>query len=156
MKNLNPIHWQTYEYEPRQRSSDWFWAVGIVAAAIAVTAIIFNNILFGLVTILAGFVLSLYAARPPEIIDVVIDEIGIRIGKTLYPYRTLESYWIEEHQRVPKILLKSKRLIMPYIIVMIDTEEIDAEKIHGFVGRHLPEVFHSESVFEKMLEQLGF
>jgi len=156
MKNLKPIHWQTYEYEPKERTSDWFWAVGIIAAGVAVTAIIFNNVLFGIVTILAGFILSLYAARPPETIDVVVDEIGIRIGQTLYPYRTLESYWIEEHQKIPKMLLKSKRLMMPYIAVILEPEEVETDDIHGYLSRHLPEVFHKESVFEKLLEHLGF
>jgi hypothetical protein len=156
MKKIDPLHFQTYEYEPKERSTDWFWAVGIIAAAMAVTSIIFNNVLFGIVVILAGFTLSLYAARPPEIIDIVIDEVGVRIHNKLYPYRTLESYWIEEHQRIPKLLIKSQKLLMPYIIVALNVDEAEAHEIDEHLSRHLPEVFHAESIFEKALERLGF
>lgn len=156
MKKIAPLHFQTYEYEPKERSTDWFWAVGIIAAAIAVTAIIFNNVLFGIVVILASFVLSLYAARPPEVIDVVIDDVGVRIHDKLYPYRTLESYWIEEHQRIPKLFIKSQKLLMPYIIVALNIDEAEAHEIDEHLSRHLPEVFHGESIFEKILERLGF
>lgn len=156
MKKTEPIHWQAYEYEPREQSGDWFWAVGIVTVAIAVTAIIFNDVLFAIIIILGGFALSLYAARPPHLIDIVVDDIGIRIDRSFYPYRTLESFWIEEQHGFPKILVKSQKLIMPYIVVPLNPEEQDAEDIHKILIRHLPEVFHSESVFEKVLERLGF
>lgn len=156
MKKSQPLHWQAYEYEPKEQSGDWFWAVGIVTVAIAVTAIIFNNVLFAIVIILAGFSLSLYAARPPKIIDIVIDEIGIRVNNSFYPYRGLESFWIEKQSDYPKILVKSQKLIMPYIIVPIDEEEYDPEIIRKALQRHLPEIFHSESIFEKILERLGF
>jgi hypothetical protein len=155
MKPFKPLHWQTHEYEPRERSNDWFWAVGIITVAIVVTAIIFNNVLFALVMFLAGFSLSLYAARPPQIMDVVLDEIGVRVDRHFYPYRSLESFWVEEHDGLPRIFLKSQKLIMPYIIIPI-SEEASLEKIKRFLDRHLPEVFHSESMLEKMMERMGF
>src|SRR3989344_5288870 len=155
MAPFKPLHWQAYEYELRERSTDWFWAVGIITVAIVVTAIIFNNVLFALVMFLGGFSLSLYAARPPHIMDIVLDEVGVRVNDYFYPYRTLESFWVEEHIEIPRLFLKSQRLIMPYIIVPLD-EDLDPAKVKRFLERHLPEVFHSESIFEKLLERLGF
>jgi hypothetical protein len=156
MKKPSSLHWEAFEYEPRNRSNDWFWAVGIITVAIAVTAIIFNNVLFGLVVILGGFVLSLYAARPPHKFDVVIDDLGIRVDKVFYPYRTLESFWVEEHHHIPKILIKSQRLVMPFIGIPLDVEEVSPEEINSFLSQHLPEIFHGETIFEKLIERLGF
>jgi len=155
-RKRNALHWQTYEYDPKDRSSDWFWAVGIITVALAITAIILNNVLFAIVIILGGFALSLYAARPPRIIDVVIDEIGVRIDTLFYPYRALESFWVEEGHDKSQILLKSQKLIMPYIVTMINEEEVNPDETREYLARFLPEVFHSESVFEKLLERLGF
>ena len=158
-KKFAPLHWQTLEYENRERSADWFWAVGIITISIAVTSIIFNNILFALVVLLGEFSLSLYAARPPKEIDIVLDDMGVRIEKFFYPYRTLESFWVEETEHRARVLIKSQRLIMPYIIVPIshyDDEEVEPEEIRKFLGRYLPEVFHSESTFHHMMEYLGF
>lgn len=77
MAKQDPLHFQTYEYEYNERNPDWFWAVGIITIALSITAIILHNVLFAFVIVLSGFVLSLYAARPPKEIDVIIDEKGI-------------------------------------------------------------------------------
>lgn len=155
-RKVDSIHWQTYEYDPKDRSADWFWAVGIITVAVAVTSIILNNVLFAIVIILGGFALSLYASRPPRYIDIVLDEAGIRIDRYYYPYRALESFWVEENETKTQILLKSQRLIMPYIIISVDTEEVSADTARRYLSKYLPEVFHSESIFEKFLEKLGF
>jgi hypothetical protein len=154
VKNQNSIHWQAFEYEHRERSPDWFWAVGIITIALSVTAIILHNVLFAFVIILSGFVLSLYAARPPKEIGVVIDDRGVRVEKTFYPFHSLESFWLEEMESGYKILLKSQRLLMPYIVIPLG--EADPEEVHSQLRRHLPEIFHSESSLQKLMEYLGF
>ncbi len=152
MKQISPLHWQTHEYEHREQTPDWFWAVGIITVALSVTAIILNNVLFAFVIILSGFVLSLYAARPPKEIDVIIDNRGIRTDKTFYPFHSLESFWIDEDEH--KIIIKSARFIMPYIIVPLG--DADLEKVHQYLSRHLQEVFHVESNLHKLMDRLGF
>lgn len=153
-KNQNPLYWQTFEYEHHDHGPDWFWAVGIITIALSVTAILLNNVLFAFVIILSGFVLSLFAARPPEQIDIVIDDRGIRIAKTFYPFHGLESFWIEETETHFKLLVKSQRLLMPYIIVPLG--DMDPEKVQRYMIRRLPEVFHSESSLQRIMEHMGF
>jgi hypothetical protein len=155
-KKAPSLHWQTFEYELRERSTDWFWAVGIISIAVAITAIIFNNVLFAIVILIGGFALSLYAARPPKEIDIVISDKGILLEKYFYPYRTLESFWVEERGGGSRILVKSQRLVMPYIVIPINEEEADIETVKGILRKYLPEVFHSESIFHRLMEYLGF
>lgn len=154
MKSQSPLHWEAYEYEPRDKSSDWFWAVGILTVAIAITSIIFNNILFAIVILIGGFSLTIYTARKPDIIEVTIDDRGIQLDKYFYPYRTMESFWVENEEGSPKILLKSQKLIMPYVVIPI--EEFQPETVREYLREHLPEVFHSESQIHKLIEYLGF
>jgi hypothetical protein len=150
----NELGWQTPEYNHYERSPDWFWAVGIITIAISVTAIILHDVLFAFVIILSGFVLSLYAARPPKEIEIVLGEKGIRVEKVFYPYHTLESFWLEETETGSRVLIKSQRLVMPYIILPLG--EVDPDDVHEYLSHHLPEVFHSESVLHKLMEYLGF
>lgn len=153
-RTKNVIEYQAFEYDHKDQSPDWFWAVGIITIALSVTAIILHDVLFAFVLILSGFVLSLYAARPPKEIDIVFNEDGVRIDKTFYGFYSLESFWIDETGPSHKVLIKSQRLIMPYIIVPLG--DADADDIHAHLSRHLPEVFHSESIFQKFMEYLGF
>jgi hypothetical protein len=154
MAKPKALRWNTLEYEHQERGSDWFWAVGILTVAIAITSIIFNNILFAIVIILSGFTLTLFAARHPKDVEIIIDEQGVGMDSYFYPYHSLESFWVDEHSKQPKILLKSQKLIMPYIVIPI--EEVNPEQVRETLSEYLPEVFHTESNLHKLFEYLGF
>jgi hypothetical protein len=156
MKRPNPLFWQAYEYEARERGADWFWAVGIITVSLAVTAIILNNVLFAFVIVLSGFALSLFASRPPKEVDVTVDDRGILVEKYFYPYRSLESFWVDEHETQPKLLLKSQRLFMPYITIFINPEDVEVRRVKQFLSRYLPEVFHEDTPLHRFMEYLGF
>lgn len=148
------LEWDAHEYEHKVRSSDWFWAMGIITISAAVASIIFGNIIFAILILVAVFSLSLFINRPPESIHVVIDENGITRGHVRYPYKTLHSFWIDEDHPHRKIILRSHKLLMPLIIVpMADT---DAEKLRHTLARYIPEEFQSLPFTEKLLEYLGF
>jgi hypothetical protein len=148
------VEWDAHEYEHKQRSPDWFWAMGIIAVSAAVAAIIFGNIIFAILIIVAVFSLSLYINRPPETIHVIIDEKGITRGAVRYPYDTIHSFWVDEDHPHRKIILRSHKLLMPLIIVPI--ADSDAEKLRRILSHYITEEFHTLPLTEKVLEFLGF
>ena len=72
----------------------------------------------------------------------------------LYPFLTLESFWIDTLHPEPKILLKSKQMFMTYISVPI--EEVDPEDVRAILLRYIAETEHVEPFSQKLLEVLGF
>ncbi len=94
----NTIRWQGYEYTHHKKSSDWFWVLGIVALSSAVVAIVFANILFALFILIGAFTLALFATKNPHLIHFEINKRGVAIDNTLYPFTTLESFWIDEDE----------------------------------------------------------
>ncbi|MCX6702045.1 MAG: hypothetical protein NTX96_02520 [Candidatus Zambryskibacteria bacterium] len=151
---MEKISWNTIEYLHKEKTSDWYWIVGIVTISIALISIILNNIIFAILIIVSSFTLSLFASKKPESITVDINDIGITVGKNSYPYKDLDSFWIETHDSYPRILLKSKKVFMPFVVVLI--ENIESEKIHEFLLKHLPEEEHTEPLLEKLLLYFGF
>lgn len=149
------IEWNAYEYEHKERSQDWFWAVGIVSVSLAIASVIFGNVIFAILILVGTFTLGLYAKRPPEEIPVSIDENGITRGKIRYLYDSLESFWIDIEHPHKKIILRSKKMLMPLIVVPLG-DEVDAERLHRILTRHMKEEYHSLPIVEKMLEYLGF
>ena len=147
--------WDAKEYEHKERSQDWFWAVGIVTLAVAVTSVILGNIIFAILVLTAVFAMAIFINRPPEIIHVVVDEKGITRDRVRYPYEMLESYWLDTEHPHPKIILKSKKLFMPLIVVPIG-EDANPEKLDATLSKFLVEKFHSLPFVEKVLEYLGF
>jgi hypothetical protein len=152
---MQPIHWQTLEYEPRKKSTDWYWALGIIAVSAAVTAIILGNILFAILILIGAFLVGIFAAKDPEIINCEINDRGVVINKTLYPYKDLDSFWVEIYSEEDgKLILKSKKTLMPHIVIPI--EEASPESVHEKLLEHLEEEEMSESISEKILELFGF
>src|SRR4051812_2277864 len=113
------IEWEAPEHNLGKKSSDWFWAVGIITVSAVVTSIIFNNILFAGVILLGSVVLTMYATKEASIHHYELADRGIHVGDLFYPFSTLESYWIEENVSPIKLLIKSRKFFMPYLVIPI-------------------------------------
>jgi hypothetical protein len=148
------IEWDAYEYEHKERSPDWYWAVGIVAVSGAIASIIFGNIIFAILLLLSVFSLTLFVNRPPETVHVVLTEAGIQRGDVLYPYYTLHSFWIDDDHPHKKIIVRSRKMFMPLIVVPLG--DMNPDRVRTTLLRLLPEEFQSLPLLERVLEYFGF
>lgn len=149
------ITWEAYEHEPRERRSDWFWAVGIITLAVAVTSILFQNILLAVFIILGAFSLMLLASRKQELVQFSITDAGIQVGKVLYVYPSLEGFWIDETvPKRPQLLVKSKKVLMPLLVIPLG--EVDPDTVSPYLLRHIPKEELHEPLVQKIVEYLGF
>jgi hypothetical protein len=149
------IEWDAHEYEHKERSADWFWAVGIITAAIVLVSVILGNIIFAILIAVSAFALSLFINRHPENVHVIIDEKGVALASVLYPHSTLESFWIDLDHPHKKIILRSKKTLMPLIVVPL-ADQVDIERVHRLLSRFITEEPHALPFVEKVLEYLGF
>jgi len=148
------ISWDAPEHIHVEKTNDWYWAVGIITMTGAALAFIFGNVIFGILIIIGVFALVVHAARRPRIIRVEINDRGIVIDNLLYSFLTLESFWIDEKEQYPKIIVKSLKTFMPYITVHI--EEVDPEKVREILLKYIAETEHNEPLSQKILERFGF
>lgn len=153
---MEPLSWETIEYLHQEKTSDWYWIVGIIATSIAIIAIIMNNVIFAILIIISTFTLMLFASRKPSVVEVYIDDMGIRVGRTMYPFRHLDSFWVETRENNDRILLKSKKVLMPLIIIFIEESQVHPYDVRSALMKHLPEEEHAEPFLEKLLVYLGF
>ena len=151
----NKISWQALEYKRKDKTADWYWAVGIIAIAIVITSIVLHNFLFAILIIISTSILVSFSIRPPKIIDIHINQKGITIGKEFHSFTTIESFWVEsQDEENLKILFKSKKLIMPLIAVPI--EELHHLDVREFLLQYLPETEMHEPLSQILMEKLGF
>lgn len=149
------MEWDAHEYEHKERSPDWFWAVGIISVSVAITAVIFGNIIFALLILLASFSLSIFASRPPTTLHMVLNEKGVTRGKIHYPFATLKSFWIDTEHPHKKIIFQSEKMFMPLIIIPLG-EDVGIDELHDNLSIFLTEEFHNLPLIERLLEYLGF
>lgn len=148
------ITWTAPEHLYTEKKTDWYWSVGIITLALAAVAFIFGNVITGIFVIVAAAALVLHASRPAQIVTYEINDRGIIANNVLYPFLTLESFWIPHDEFPPKIILKSRKLFMPYIIIYID--EIDPEEVREVMLTYIAETMHREPLLKHVLERLGF
>jgi len=149
------LEWNAPEHEHKERSSDWFWSVGIISIAISIVSIIIGNIIFGILILVSAFSLALFINRKPEDTHVLVNEKGIQDNKIFYPFETLSEFWIDTEHPHKKIILESKKALMPLIVVPIG-DEVDTNKLRSHLENYLKEEYHSLPLVEKILEYFGF
>lgn len=148
------ISWHAPDFIKHEKSTDWYWAVGVITIALAVAGFVFGNVLFGILVIIASFALVLQTSRDPEVREFTVNRKGVKVQNTLYPYSSIESFWVENNPYEQKILLQSEKPWMPYIVFPI--KEVDPEEIRDFMIQYLPEEEHQEPLAQKIMEYLGF
>lgn len=149
------ISWEAEEHLHIEKGNDWYWALGIIACVGAAIAIIFGNILFAIVIALCAAVMTIVSMRKPAIIPFALTPRGMRIDDRLYPYATLESFCIDEESPYgPQLLLKSRGLLSPLLIIPLPEEAV--EEIDDMLAERLPEEHLEESLAHRLLEFLGF
>ena len=148
------ISWDDPEHSYSEKNNDWYWAVGIITITAVALAFIFNNIIFGIFLLVGAFSLVVHASKKPKVVHYEINDRGIVADDVLYPFLTLESFWIDAHERPSKILIKSHKTFMPYIIIHI--EEVDPEEVREILLNYIAETEHVEPLSQKILERLGF
>ena len=149
-----PLRWSAYEHEHIERGSDWYWALGIVAVCAALTSILFSNVLFAIVLIVAAFTIGLIARTPPKLIEFELSDRGIRVGGTLHRWDHIIAFWVEdEHDREPLLLVDTTKFMSPNLIIPI--EDIDPAEVREFLQQRAEERPMREPVSHKILEFFG-
>jgi hypothetical protein len=151
------IIWQTVDHIKEEKSADWFWIVSIVAISISVLAIFFGNVLLALLILLATFTSFMLAHSAPRIVEYELTRKGVRVGEIVYSYSSLDSFYVidEDGYDRDRILLKSKRIFMPIIVVPLG-EGTDPEEVRDFLLEYLEEEEMYEPLSEHLMNMLGF
>ena len=149
------IAWTAHEHSHTEKGTDWFWALGIIAVSSALVAILFQNFLFAVLILVGSFTMALLAQKPPRALTFGLNQRGVVIDKALYPYKTLQAFWIKDRDSAsPTLIIDARTFMTPHLIVSL--EGVDAERVHTYLTQYLPEEELEEPFGQRMLERFGF
>ncbi len=154
MQKRAPIEWQTVEHAYYEKTTDWYWIVGIVGGTLALLAILFGNWILGLLLIIAVLTMMLHGARRPGEITVSILPGGVRVGKQMWPYQEMRSFSIDEDAPIPTLVLDTRNPIVPDVRLFL--EETSPERVRDYLLDHLDEIYHQPSFLDGLVHYLGF
>ena len=158
---MDKLVWSALEYEEKERSKDWFWALGIIVVTSSVASIIYGNYFFAALLLISGILLGYFAVKKPDTISYELNQKGLKIRAQLYPYENIKSFWVqigqgdEKTEVKPTLFIKSERAFMP--IISIPIENSIAEDIHAiFTLKNVAEEEMKEHPAHHIMESLGF
>jgi hypothetical protein len=150
-----PIRWSAYEHEHVERGKDWFIALGIFAVCTALISMLFGNIFFGLLILVAAATLGIMAKSPPPLTEFELSERGIRVGETLHKYDEILAFWVEEHEApAPILLIDTTKWMSPNLVIPL--AETDPKLVRAYLIERAEEKKMKEPIAHKILEFFGF
>ena len=152
---MEPLSWQEFEYQNKERPQDWYWAVVVITIAASLASLVFVGIIFALFIFLAGGTVILFALRDPDVINVYIDSHGVVVNGKLYQFRLFDSFWVEEREEPTLIILKSEQVYSPLILIPV-ADEIDPDDVRELLIEYLDEEEMLVPFSRKIMEFLGF
>lgn len=149
------LKWKAYEHPPRERGTDWYWAVISIGITLGVIAVILNNVLFAVFILIATGALVIQTLKKPRIATYALHHKGVRIKDVIYPYNEFESFWIEENPHETKLILKPANTFSLFRVIPV-ADDVDVEHIRDILLDHMDEAVHPEPLSYKLMEYLGF
>lgn len=147
------FEWEGREYRFEEKGTDWYWALGIIATAAAIAAILFGNVLLALLIIAASSSVALVAAKGSRMHRFAIYDDGLAIDQNLYQFKDMMHFSVLEYvdpTLPPSLSIKTKHFLSPHLLVPI--VDHDPMTIYTYISQHLPEGRHDESLFDHLVE----
>ncbi len=152
------LSWRAREYEVQPKSAEWYWALGILAAAGVIAALIFNNILLAIIIAVGAFVFAIAVSRPLPEVECKITPRGILVGHDFYPFSDLEAYWIHLHDPrdalASTLLLRHRSVTQPLIAIPL-ADSLDPRKVDAILREVLPAQEMYPPIMHRLLEWMG-
>ncbi len=145
--------WDGTEYEFAEKSTDWYWALGIIAIAGIVASVLFGNILLALVILAASVAVALQAMKRSRNHHFMITEQGLQIDDRVYPYDTMLHFSVLEYldpKLPPALSIKTRSLLSPHLLIPLSG--VDPEAVYAYLSNHLDEGNHEVSVIDRLVE----
>jgi hypothetical protein len=149
--------WEGREYDHTPKSSDWYWALGIVAVASTVASILFGNLLLGFLIIIAAIAIALHATKEPSVHTFRLVETGIMIGDDLHSFERMISFSVLEdiEGEFPPILsIKTESWHSPHLVIPL--AGVDADMVYAHLLHKVDEGEHHHSFNDLVAAWLGF
>lgn len=153
---INTIEWSAPEYVHKERSNDWFWAIGLVTIVACGIAIWLHNYVFAIFLLISGGCLIMFTLRAPQEVKYVIETKGLTMGKDLHTWKSIKSFNIKKNDTdsSAKLLIETGKHFLPIYTIPLPKELAEEVKDTLLKVATRSEIDESRSMI--FMEKLGF
>ncbi|MES2007186.1 MAG: hypothetical protein V4436_03730 [Patescibacteria group bacterium] len=148
------LSWQVASHTMRERSNDWFWGLGALAIIGSVASIVFGNALLAIIIVLGAFSLGFLSLQQPREHNVVINQRGVSIDGTRYPYKSIRSFWVEHSEHNARLFVSMNGVLAPHFSIYL-ADTIEGDVVRRYLKRYVLEEEQGPQLGEQLAEIFG-
>jgi len=149
------LEWKIKEFNQYPKSAVWYRWYCLIFLCLIIVSILLKNLLMTIFLILAAVLVYVYSIKQPRTIKIAITAEGVKVGKFLYDFDELKSFWIfYKPPEIKELSLRSKKFFMPYIKIPLNDQ--DPIILRKTLLKFLPEKRQKESIVDEWMRRLKF
>lgn len=147
------IAWHVDTHEHQERSTDWYWGLGLITLTAAGISVFVGNALFAVILLMGAGSLGVLIARGPREHEVRLTPRGLSMDGTLYKWSTVESFWVEEN-RTPHLLVTTQGILHPQLVIPLGDPN-RARNVREYLRRLVKEEEQEPHLGHDVAQMLG-
>jgi hypothetical protein len=155
-QDTTEFSWKMHAYEHREKSTDWYWALGIIVVVGSAIGFITGNLLFGFLILLGGILVGLLASKKQDPLSIAISVTGFSVNGSFINFQDTVAFWMYRNPfGTKKLLFKTRKNFNTLISIPI-SDDVTASELREFLLQYVPEQELQESFTDLLLERIGF
>jgi len=133
------LFWEVPEFEKYERSKNWYIGAGIISIFLLIFALLTSNFLFAIIIIIAALITIIHDGKEADLVNIIIDEDGVIIGRKFYDYDILKNFSVlfKPKEDLKKLYFEFKNPLMQRLsIPLLDNNPL---QIRDFLLKYLSE-----------------
>jgi len=148
------LAWNAPEFEKPEKSRRWYLIIFAILAGIAFYALFKNGPIMAITFIMIGVTGYLMLNKEPREMIFRITNDGIVVGRQIYEFEHMQSFWIFYDPPYEKVLsFHLKGSFIPFLHIPVHNE--DPVKIREVLIKFIPEIKQEKSMVDTVERLLG-
>ena len=132
------ISWRAPEYIKIKKSYTWFVIASLMTILLVVYSLKEGSWSFAMAVMAAAIAYGVYVRQKPKNVEIVVSEMGIKIGKYKIPYSHMRVFWIVYHPPFIQTLnIRTVDAFTPDIAIQLG--EQSPVKVREYMVKQVPE-----------------
>lgn len=153
---IDTIEWSAPEYSHKERTNDWFWAIGLITIIACGITIWLHNYIFAIFIFISGSTLIMFTMREPEEVTFIIENSGMTLGRELHEWNKIKSFNIKNNEKdiYAKLLIETTKHFLPIYTLPLPKDKVN--EVKETLQKIIPQSEIQESQSMLFMEKLGF
>ncbi len=120
----NVLSWQAAEFEHHQKTLAWYIVFAIAATAMLIFSFFSHSIITVITFVLIVVMGFAFSHRKPRVVLHQLTPTGIVLGDTMYPYKSIKSFWIiYEPPQIKTLNIETTAYLNPHMAIQLGDQD---------------------------------